>query len=33
VRPDGHVGWRSAGLAADPGRTLAGVVGAITGKA
>jgi putative polyketide hydroxylase len=33
VRPDGHVGWRSAGSAADPGRTLAGVLSAIHGKA
>ena len=33
VRPDGHVGWRSAGLAADPGRSLAGAINAIHGKA
>jgi hypothetical protein len=33
VRPDGHVGWRSAGAAADPRRVLAGAMSAITGKA
>jgi 2-polyprenyl-6-methoxyphenol hydroxylase-like FAD-dependent oxidoreductase len=33
VRPDGHVAWRSAGAAGDPGKTLAGVMTAITGKA
>jgi len=33
VRPDGHVGWRSAGLAADPDRDLAGAIDAIDGKA
>ena len=33
VRPDGHVGWRSAGGARDPGATLAGVMTTIHGKA
>jgi len=33
VRPDGHVAWRSAGAADDPGRTLAGAMSAITGRA
>jgi hypothetical protein len=32
VRPDGHVAWRSAGAAGDPGKTLAGVMTSITGK-
>jgi hypothetical protein len=33
VRPDGHVGWRSATLAADPGRVLGAAVDAIHGRA
>lgn len=32
VRPDGHVGWRSAALPTDPGRTLAGAMNAIHGR-
>ncbi len=32
VRPDGHVGWRSASLAGDPGRILAGAIHTIHGK-
>ena len=31
VRPDGYVGWRSAGAAADPARALAGAMDAIQG--
>jgi len=33
VRPDGHVGWRSAALAVDPGRALGAAVDAIHGRA
>jgi hypothetical protein len=33
VRPDGHVGWRSASLAADPGRVLGAAVDTIHGRA
>jgi 2-polyprenyl-6-methoxyphenol hydroxylase-like FAD-dependent oxidoreductase len=33
VRPDGYVGWRSAGGVADPARTLAHAVSAIVGRA
>ena len=33
VRPDGHVGWRSATLTRDPGRDLAEAMTAIHGKA
>ncbi len=33
VRPDGHVGWRSADGAGDPGRTLGGAMAAIQGRA
>ncbi len=33
VRPDGHVAWRSTGLAKDPARTLAGALSAIQGHA
>jgi hypothetical protein len=33
VRPDGHVGWRSATLANDPGRVLRAAVDAIHGRA
>ncbi|MGZ5914895.1 MAG: FAD-dependent monooxygenase [Hyphomicrobium sp.] len=33
VRPDGHVGWRSAGGASDPGRTLGAAMSAIQGRA
>jgi hypothetical protein len=33
VRPDGHVGWRSAALATDPGRVLRAAVDAIHGRA
>ena len=32
IRPDGHVGWRSASLAGDPGRALAGAMNAIRGR-
>ncbi|MGD9884808.1 MAG: FAD-dependent monooxygenase [Reyranella sp.] len=31
VRPDGHVGWRSATLAGDPARALGGALNAIHG--
>ncbi|MFI5033873.1 MAG: hypothetical protein ACHQPH_24570 [Reyranellales bacterium] len=33
MRPDGHVGWRSATLANDPGRVLRAAVDAIHGRA
>jgi hypothetical protein len=33
VRPDGHVGWRSAALAGDPAGVLGGAVASILGKA
>lgn len=33
VRPDGHVGWRSAAMASDPVRALGGAMNAIHGKA
>jgi 2-polyprenyl-6-methoxyphenol hydroxylase-like FAD-dependent oxidoreductase len=33
VRPDGHVGWRSAAMAGDPARALGSVMNAIHGKA
>ena len=33
VRPDGHVGWRSAGGAGDPGRTLGAVLSTIQARA
>ncbi len=33
VRPDGHVGWRSRGLAAEPGRALAAAFDAILARA
>jgi 2-polyprenyl-6-methoxyphenol hydroxylase-like FAD-dependent oxidoreductase len=33
VRPDGYVGWRSVGSAADPAATLAGALDRICGRA
>ncbi|MCW5738047.1 MAG: hypothetical protein KIS73_28250, partial [Enhydrobacter sp.] len=33
VRPDGHVGWRSASAARDAGRTLGAALSAIQGRA
>jgi hypothetical protein len=33
VRPDGHVGWRSATLVGDPGAALGGAIRAILGRA
>ena len=33
VRPDGYVGWRSEGAAADPAGTLAGALDRICGRA
>ncbi|MFO1162189.1 MAG: FAD-dependent monooxygenase [Reyranellaceae bacterium] len=33
VRPDGHVGWRSASLSGDPRRALAAAMNAIYGRA
>ncbi len=33
VRPDGHVGWRSRGLAAEPGQALAAAFDAILARA
>src|SRR5262249_33833411 len=33
VRPDGHIGWRSAGTAANPARVLGDAMNAIHGKA
>jgi hypothetical protein len=33
VRPDGHVGWRSAALATDPRHVLGAAVDAIHGRA